>query len=223
MAGLQRLASLDAFRGLVILAKDVWFLLAMLSVAVLWRRFPAGISTSRKPLDLGLRLLAGLVLAVLLAVFRGKNAVGQIVWLQHSWWGILGLIGWAYLVCGLAYVACRGNSTALMGVLGFLIALYIGSRHGALDWLPLPVQSFIGVGPVLGSTAADVMIGVLVGNHAAPNDPHPGLRLFSHASDTRSTAAGPPPWAHGIPTPGVLSAFGSGRCAPSTRRHTCGG
>jgi predicted acyltransferase len=50
-----------------------------------------------------------------------------------------------------------------MGVLGFLIALYIGDKHGALDWLG-PVHNFIGVGAVLGSTAANVMIGVLVGN-----------------------------------------------------------
>ena len=50
-----------------------------------------------------------------------------------------------------------------MGVLGFLIALYIGDKHGVLDWLG-PVHNFVGVGAVLGSTAASAMIGVLVGN-----------------------------------------------------------
>ena len=103
------------------------------------------------------------MLAGLLMVFRGKNSAGEVVWLQHSWWGILGLIGWAYLVCSLAYLACSGSSVALMGVLGFLIALFIGDKHGALDWLG-PVHNFVGVGAVLGSTAANVMIGVLVGN-----------------------------------------------------------
>ena len=52
---------------------------------------------------------------------------------------------------------------ALMGMLGLLLALYIGDKHGALDWLGR-VHNFVGVGAVLGSTAASVMIGVLVGN-----------------------------------------------------------
>ena len=145
------------------MSKSLWFLLAMLTVVVLWTIYPADAPQPRKRLFLGLRIFAGLVLAGLLIVFRGKNGAGEVVWLQHSWWGILGLIGWAYLVCCLAYLAFRGSSIALMGVLGFLIALFIGGKHGVLDWLG-PVHNFVSVGQVLGSTAANVMIGVLVGN-----------------------------------------------------------
>ena len=112
------------------MSKSLWFLLAMLAVVVLWNIYPADAPKARKRLFLGLRIFAGLVLAGLLVVFRGKNSAGEIVWLQHSWWGILGLIGWAYLVCCLAYLAFRGSSVALMGVLGFLIALFIGDKHG---------------------------------------------------------------------------------------------
>ncbi len=145
------------------LSRSLWYLSAMLAVVVLWNLYPADAPKAKQRLFLGLRLFAGLVLAGLLVVFRGENGAKETVWLQHSWWGILGLIGWAYLVCGLAYLAFRGSSTALMGVLGFLIALFIGDKHGVLDWLG-PVHHFVGVGPVLGSTAANVMIGVLVGN-----------------------------------------------------------
>ena len=145
------------------MSKCLWFLLAMLAVVLLWNIYPADAPKQRKRLYLVLRMVAVLALAGLLFVFRGKNGAGQVVWLQHSWWGILGLIGWAYLVCCLAYLVFRGSSVALMGVLGFLIALYIGDKHGVLDWLG-PIHNFVGIGPVLGSTAADVMIGVLVGN-----------------------------------------------------------
>ena len=145
------------------MSKSLWFLLAMLAVVVLWNIYPADAPKERKRLFLGLRIFAGLVLAGLLVVFRGKNSAGDVVWLQHSWWGILGLIGWAYLVCCTAYLVFRGSSIALMGVLGLLIALFIGDHHGVLDWLG-PVHNFVGIGPVLGSTAAGVMIGVLVGN-----------------------------------------------------------
>ena len=145
------------------MSKSLWFLLAMLAVVVLWNIYPADAPKERRRLFLGLRIFAGLVLAGLLVVFRGKNGAGEVVWLQHSWWGILGLIGWAYLVCCAAYLAFRGSSVALIGVLGFLIALYIGDKHGVLDWLG-PIHNFVGIGQVLGSTAANVMIGVLVGN-----------------------------------------------------------
>ena len=144
-------------------SKSLWFLLAMLAVVALWTTCAADAPKAKRRVLLGLRILAGLVLAVLLIVFRGKDAAGDVVWLQHAWWGILGLIGWAYLVCCLAYLVFRGSSVALMGVLGFLLALYIGDKHGVLDWLGR-VHNFVGVGAVLGSTAASVMIGVLVGN-----------------------------------------------------------
>ena len=145
------------------MSKSLWFLLAMLAVVALWTIYPADAPKERKRLFLASRIFAGLVLAALLVVFRGKNGAGNVVWLQHSWWGILGLIGWASLVCCAAYLAFRGSSVALMGVLGFMIALFIGDKHGVLNWLG-PIHNFVGVGPVLGSTAADVMIGVLVGN-----------------------------------------------------------
>ncbi len=140
-----------------------WYLLAMCMVVVLWNMYPTAVSKRKRQFFLGLRIAAAVILAGLLVIFRGKNAAGEVVWLQHSWWGILGLIGWAYLVASIAYLIFRGSSPALMGVPGFLIALYIGDRHGALDWLG-PVHDFIGVGQVLGSTAADVVIGVIVGN-----------------------------------------------------------
>lgn len=143
-------------------SKDVWFLLAMLCVAALWNAYPTSVTTTRRQFHLGLRIAAGIVLAVLLVIFRGKNAAGETVWLQHSWWGILGLIGWAYLVSCVAFLIFRGHPLAMLGTLGLMIAVYTGGRHGALDWLG-PVKSFVNVGPVFGTTAANVMMGILVG------------------------------------------------------------
>jgi len=142
---------------------NLWLLLALGSSAVLWTAHPGGPLATRPRWLFVMRLLALLVLIGVLVVFRGKAEDGRITWIQHSWWGILGLIGWAYLNCSLIYLAVRGRSTALMGVLGFMIALYIGGRHGRLDWLG-PINGFVSIGEVLGSTSANVMAGVLVGN-----------------------------------------------------------
>jgi predicted acyltransferase len=130
---------------------------------VLWTAHPGGPFTTTPRWVFAVRLAALGLLVGALIIFRGKTDDGRITWIQHSWWGILGLIGWAYLNCGLIYLAVRGDSTALTGVMGFMIALYIGGRHGRLDWLG-PVNNLVSVGEVLGSTSANVMAGVLVGN-----------------------------------------------------------
>ncbi len=144
------------------LRRCVWYLLTGVAVVVLWSAPPAGGTWFRPRWLLGLRIVAALTLGGLLIVFRGKDHAGEAIWLQHSWWGILGLIGWAYLNSSLIYLVTRGNPTALMGALGFLIALYIGGRHGRLDWVG-PLQQVVGIGDVLGSTSANVLAGVLVG------------------------------------------------------------
>jgi predicted acyltransferase len=140
-----------------------WFTLAMLSVCVLWSHLPADAPPIKRRVFLALRIGCGVLLAYLVCIVRTKTAAGGVAWLQPQWWGILGLIGWAYLISSLAYVACRGNAIALMGVLGGMIALYTGGRHGALDWMG-PVLDWVNVGEVFGTTAAVVMIGILVGS-----------------------------------------------------------
>lgn len=106
---------------------------------------------------------AALMLFLLLA-FRGSlNGEFDRVWLQHSWWGILGMIGWAYLCCSLIYLACRGDTTALMAAFAFLIAVYMGGQAGSLDFLPSALGQLLNVPQVIGSTSANVLAGTVVG------------------------------------------------------------
>ncbi len=139
-----------------------WLVLALVPVILLWSPRPKQSAGIWAKLWLPLKILAALALAYALFRYRGKSDGGQIIWLRHSWWGILGLIGWAYLNCSLIYLVTKGRMAALMGAMGFLIALYIGGRHGQLDWLG-PVNNFVGVGDVLGTTSASVMAGVIAG------------------------------------------------------------
>jgi heparan-alpha-glucosaminide N-acetyltransferase len=145
------------------LSRPLWYLLAISSIVVIWIHCPANASVTRRRVIRTMQTIAAVFMAVLLVLFRGKNSAGETVWMQHSWWGILGMIGWAYLLCSVCWLACRGNSTALLGIVGFMFALYIGGRHGALNWLG-SVQNFVNVGIMFGSNSATVMMGVLIGN-----------------------------------------------------------
>jgi len=142
-----------------ILTKDCWYLLAYLSVIAIWCAPPPHGERIR-PRWLTARIVGITMMAFLLCVFRGKGNEDRAVWLQHSWWGILGLIGWAYLVCCALFLLTKGRLASLMGCFGFLICLYIGGRHGRLDWLG-PLNGFVDVGSVWGTTAASMLVGVL--------------------------------------------------------------
>ena len=137
-----------------LLPQAMYFLLFYVAMILLWRQ-GAG----------KFELAAGAILMLfLLATFRGTlDSEFSSTWLQPSWWGILGMIGWAYLLCSLLYLACHGSSTALMGVLALLIVLYMGGTAGSLDFLPAGINAIVNVPQVLGSTSANVLAGTLVG------------------------------------------------------------
>ena len=137
-----------------LLPRAPYFLLFYVAMMLLWRQ-----GAGKRELAMG-----GALMLFLLATFRGElNSEFSSTWLQPSWWGILGMIGWAYLLCSLLYLACGGNGTALMGVFSLLIVLYMGGTAGSLDFLPAGIRAVVNVPQVLGSTAANVLAGTLVG------------------------------------------------------------
>ena len=69
---------------------------------------------------------------------------GDTVWLRHSWWGILGLIGWAYLVASLIYLAFGRRREWLIGATAMLALLYVAEQKGPV--LPRRFQGLAGVG-----------------------------------------------------------------------------
>lgn len=152
------------------LSRDLWYFLATLAIFVLWAvpsNKPAGPLKRRLGLSFGLKATAAIVLAVLVVLFRGQGPDGQVTWLQTSWWGILGMIGWCYLAGSLLFLVCRGDRTVLAAAIGLATALYIGGRHEALDFLG-PVNSFINVGSLFGSHLSIVAAGMLAGTLFLP-------------------------------------------------------
>jgi hypothetical protein len=128
----------------------------------------------------------------LLAIFRRepvttelpiKGRVEDWVWLRSGWWGILGLIGWAYLTVGLLVLVLGWRREWLMGALALLMLLHLAINHGGLfthveskPWLgpaaePLAaaarainaLSGYISLRDATGSLAAVTMAGCLLG------------------------------------------------------------
>jgi heparan-alpha-glucosaminide N-acetyltransferase len=111
-----------------------------------------------------LRAAGFAMLAWLALSFRGEDG-HAIVSLQpfsiHTeWFGILGLIGWAYLMGGCVYLAFRNHRTALLGCAVLLMCLYPADHTGAFNgfWL----SHYLGIGEMLGSHAAITLAGIIL-------------------------------------------------------------
>jgi predicted acyltransferase len=116
-----------------------------------------------KYLTLALRLagLAGLIYSAL--AFRGENGTRVITFspfaIHTVWYGILGIIGWAYLFAAIIYLAFRNHRTALLGCLALLLCLYPADKRGLFDgwWL----DHILGLGEA-GAHASIVVAGMLL-------------------------------------------------------------
>ncbi len=109
--------------------------------------------------SLGLAMLFWLALA-----FRGKNNHHILTLspfsIHHEWYGILGLIGWAYGIGALVFLMFRNQRTALLGCFVLLMSLYPADKAGLFDhWF---VSRFVDVGGTLGSLPAITLAGVLL-------------------------------------------------------------
>ena len=90
------------------------YLCAFLIWGVYGRAEVGGINTWRAAGALGLLVLG--------CTWRG-GPDGK-AWMTHQWWGILGLIGWSYLVAASAYLACRARVVVLLLAAAGCIAVY---------------------------------------------------------------------------------------------------
>jgi predicted acyltransferase len=117
--------------------------------------------------------LTGLAALVWLA-FAFRGAKGQRIItltpfsLDTEWYGILGLIGWAYLVTSIVLLVFRGHRTAILGCMVLLMCLFAADKKGVFEdfWL----NRIVGIGATLGSLGAIAVGGLLLGSILVATD-----------------------------------------------------
>ena len=118
-----------------------------------------------KGVGLGLRLLgfAGMIYCAF--TFRGDNDERVITLspfsIHTSWYGILGLIGWAYLTAMLVFLVFRARPTALLGCVALLFCFYPADQTGTFSnfWLE---NHIVSLADTVGSHGAIATAGVLL-------------------------------------------------------------
>lgn len=122
------------------MSKNLWAVLMYTGVFLVWNNYPD--SDNKFFTVTGLKLLGMALLTFLVFRFNsGQEANGGS--LITGWWGILGLIGWGYLVAAFVYLAARDSLLYTgLSVLFFLL-LNILSGLSLLDFLN-PVRFIFG-------------------------------------------------------------------------------
>lgn len=127
------------------------------------RTATAGVEKFWKVFSLCLRA-AGLVGMVYCAfTFQGENGKHIVTLsplaINTDWYGILGIIGWSYLVAALVFLAFRQHRTALLGCVALLLCLFPADKKGLFDqcWL----NNIFGIGEI-GAHASIVVAGTLL-------------------------------------------------------------
>ncbi|WP_323814158.1 DUF5009 domain-containing protein [Cellvibrio sp. NN19] len=82
------------------ISMPLWTLLMFISVLLIWSNYPRTISPN---IALGAKLIGVAGLVALWWLYKGPNDTGM----TTQWWGILGLIGWAYLIAGTLFLITR--------------------------------------------------------------------------------------------------------------------
>jgi len=141
----------------MIIPVPVWQILLTIAFFLVWNDYQGTgwpWQRTRVAQGIGLALLIGLGI-----IFRGGNA-DQIIGLRTHWWGILGLIGWAYLYAALVYWAFRGSMIPIVGAWIFFLLFHLANFAGYLDFLePIHLGVWMpdrgtGVALVLGGVVA---------------------------------------------------------------------
>jgi heparan-alpha-glucosaminide N-acetyltransferase len=143
--------NMESYSSAALLPKPVWTILITAAFFLIWLDYSPTMGKAKKYS----LIVTGILLLVIMAyLFKGGSANAP-AGMKPEWWGILGIIGWAYLVSACIYLLVKGNFYALLVALALLLFINI-SVHTNI------VQSHIWV---IGdaSAASLIMMGVVIG------------------------------------------------------------
>lgn len=143
-----------------IMGWSTWQLLVNLCFILIWNIYPD--KPNLKKLFTALRIFGLVSLLLLAIIFRGGEP-DNLMFLKPRWWGILGIIGWTYLISSITYLYLKRN--ILYIILSFLLfATYNVLVHAQIITMSPTLQkslSFLGSGSfvslTLGGTIASLL------------------------------------------------------------------
>ena len=109
--------------------KPIYVIIATSAFFMIWIMYP---KTDQKKQNLfkALRITGVLILIGMFLSFSGKSYDGQEIGFETHWWGILGLIGWVYLIAGSAFLFIKNSLVGVFVAFFVCLSLNIISSSG---------------------------------------------------------------------------------------------
>ena len=139
----------------MMISKYVWQIFMVIAFLLIWNVYPA--NTGKKSFYTLLKFIGYLILAGLAIIYKGGEG-DDITWMKPHWYGILGLIGWSYLLCATIYLFILDRTVLIIAAWVFFILFNLADFAGILDCLDELKQKIWIVGS--GSMPAFTMAGV---------------------------------------------------------------
>ena len=150
---------------------ETWKVLMCLGVCLVWLD-----SKGQTRLFFRIRRSAGIILlAVLAVIYRGELGL---VGMRPQWWGILGQIGWAYIVNAFLYLLFRRRAVWYFISIIVLYGVYIADAEKMFAFLG-EFNRWIDIGPVFGTHAAITATGALLGLSLVKDTEKHSVRIFA--------------------------------------------
>lgn len=153
----------ETYHSAALLPKAWWTLLTTIGFFLIWLDYPPTMARAKK---YGL-VSAGIILLALMAFFYKGGEDAQPHGMRPSWWGILGIIGWSYLVCAFVFLLGRGKLPIMMAAFLIFILVNIACHTGQLSRLFL-----IGDGSSVSLVMGGVVISGIYGQMAGRRKDH---------------------------------------------------
>jgi heparan-alpha-glucosaminide N-acetyltransferase len=136
------------------LLRQLWDILMIFGFILIWNNYENKKVMGKVPV--WLFQVTGIVILIVLAFMYKGGTADDPHWMRPHWWGILGLIGWAYLVCACIFLFSQNR----MGII--IVAWVVLNALNLLEVIPgsLPLPRFLLM--VSASNHVLVMSGVLV-------------------------------------------------------------
>lgn len=141
------------------LPAPIWILLMYAGVLMVWNNWSNGKDVKTKVYII--RICGACLLLALVFLYNGNN-VESLISIRPQWWGMIGLIGWAYLGACLFYVLFSKTPEAILGSAILLYFFYL--INNSVGFVSIPLLDDFGItGEIFGPHAAVILSGTFLG------------------------------------------------------------
>jgi heparan-alpha-glucosaminide N-acetyltransferase len=103
--------------GSALLPKAVWEICITIAFFAIWLDYPRDM----RPRKRLLLQSGGIGLLIIMSILYKGGTNQDSEWLKPQWWGILGLIGWSYLLCAFVFLVSKGRLSVQLAAMAIFL------------------------------------------------------------------------------------------------------